>query len=485
MFVLFLFQNYLLYQKATFDIIIPSDYRKPKMEVKSKMNWKKFERRAAALALAAVVGVQPVLAGSYKLTVPSGYTSPFIDVQKGDWYYNYVAVLNSMGIIDGYGNGYFGADDPLSAGAALVMVLKAAGSGTIAATDSHWASGYADYEVSKGYLTSEEIGDDLDGDMPRILVARLAAKALGLSPSENKSPFSDVDDGYLTALYEMGIVTGSTENGKTVFLPDKPISRAEISVIVWQIDRVHTYGKQILFQNTYYDILDGVPVNSYDNKYFLKESDGYMTYTEPGVETELGIDVSVYQGEIDWQKVADAGIDFAIIRVGYRGYGSEGKMMPDKYFTQNIQGALDAGLDVGVYYFSQAITVEEAREEAAYVIEQVKDYDLTYPVVFDWERQNYAGSRTQTVPSVSTMCKMANAFCEDITAAGYEAMVYFNPSEGYKQYDLSQLMDYSFWLAQYNSVPTFYYDFDMWQYTSTGRVPGISGNVDINLRFFR
>ena len=164
------------------------------------------------------MGVQPVLAGSYKLTVPSGYTSPFIDVQKGDWYYNYVAVLNSMGIIDGYGNGYFGADDPLSAGAALVMVLKAAGSGTIAATDSHWASGYADYAVSKGYLTSEEIGDDLDGDMPRILVARLAAKALGLSPSENKSPFSDVDDGYLTALYEMGIVTGSTENGKTVFL---------------------------------------------------------------------------------------------------------------------------------------------------------------------------------------------------------------------------------------------------------------------------
>ena len=132
----------------------------------------------------------------------------------------------------------------------------------------------------------------------------------------------------------------------------------------------------------------------------------------------------------------------------------------------------------------RAITVEEAREEAAYVIEQVKDYDLTYPVVFDWERQNYAGSRTQTVPSVSTMCKMANAFCEDITAAGYETMVYFNPSEGYKQYDLSQLMDYPFWLAQYNSVPTFYYDFDMWQYTSTGRVPGISGNVDINLRFF-
>ena len=448
------------------------------------MNLKKLERRAAALALVAVVGIQPVLAGSYKLTIPSGYTSPFVDVQKGDWYYNYVAAVNSKGYIDGYGNGYFGANDSLSAGAALVMVLKAAGSGNIAATDSHWASGYADYAVSKGYLTRAEIGD-LDGAMPRILVAQLAAKALGLSPSQAKSPFSDVNDGYLTALYEMGVITGSTENGKTVFLPDKPISRAEISVIIWQIDRVHTYGKQILFQNTYYDILDGVPVNSYSSSYFSKDSNGYMTYNEPGVETALGIDVSVYQGEIDWQKVADAVIDFAIIRVGYRGYGSEGKMMPDKYFTQNIEGALAAGLDVGVYYFSQAITVEEAQEEAAYVIEQVKDYDLSYPVVFDWERQNYAGSRTQKVPSVSTMCKMANAFCADITAAGYEAMVYFNPSEGYSQYDLSKLMDYPFWLAQYNSRPTFYYDFDMWQYTSSGRVSGISGNVDMNIRFFR
>lgn len=448
------------------------------------MDLKKMERRAAALALAAVVGIQPVLAGSYKLTIPSGYTSPFLDVQKGDWYYNYVAALNSMDIIGGYGNGYFGANDPLTAGAALIMVLKAAGSGSIAATGSHYASGYADYAMARGYLTSEEIGN-LDGEMPRILVAHLAAKALGLSPSEGKSPFADVDDGYLTALYEMGIVTGSTENGKTVFLPDKPITRAEISVVVWQVERVHKYGKQIYFQNTYYDILKDVPVNSYNSSYFSKNSSGYMTYTEPGVQTELGIDVSVYQGEIDWQKVADAGIDFAIIRVGYRGYGTEGKMMPDKYFVQNIEGALNAGLDVGVYYFSQAITVEEARQEAAYVIEQVKNYPLTYPVVFDWERQNYSGSRTQKVPSVSTMCQMANAFCADITAAGYEAMVYFNPSEGYSQYDLSQLMNYPFWLAQYNSVPTFYYDFDMWQYTSSGRVSGISGNVDMNIRFFR
>lgn len=110
-------------------------------------------------ALAAVLGIQPVMAAPYRLSVPSGYTSPFIDVQSGDWYYKYVAVLNSQGMIDGYGDGRFGPNDTLTSGAALVMVLKAAGSGTIAPSGAHWASGYADYAVEQGYLTREEIGD--------------------------------------------------------------------------------------------------------------------------------------------------------------------------------------------------------------------------------------------------------------------------------------------------------------------------------------
>ena len=183
--------------------------------------------------------------------------------------------------------------------------------------------------------------------------------------------------------------------------------------------------------------------------------------------------------------MADAGFDFAMIRVGYRGYGTEGNMRGDTQFVNNVQGALDAGLDVGIYYFSQAITVEEARQEAAYVIEQIAPYRITYPVVFDWERQNYAGSRTQTIPDTDLLCSMTNAFCADIEAAGYEAMIYFYQNLAYNNLDLSQLLDYPFWLAQYTNYPSFYYDFDMWQYTSSGKVPGISGNVDLNLRFFR
>ena len=119
------------------------------------------------------------------------------------------------------------------------------------------------------------------------------------------------------------------------------------------------------------------------------------------------------------------------------------------------------------------------------MIEQIAPYRITYPVVFDWERQNYAGSRTQTIPDTDLLCSMANAFCADIEAAGYEAMIYFYQNLAYNNLDLSQLLDYPFWLAQYTDYPSFYYDFDMWQYTSSGKVPGISGNVDLNLRFFR
>lgn len=132
-------------------------------------------------------GSSPVMAAPYRLSVPSGYTSPFIDVQSGDWYYKYVAVLNSQGMIDGYGDGRFGPNDTLTSGAALVMVLKAAGSGTIAPSGAHWASGYADYAVEQGYLTREEIGD-LDAPIRRELIARLAARALKLEPLRESRP---------------------------------------------------------------------------------------------------------------------------------------------------------------------------------------------------------------------------------------------------------------------------------------------------------
>ena len=134
-----------------------------------------------------------------------------------------------------------------------------------------------------------------------------------------------------------------------------------------------------------------------------------MRYDAPGVDTRTGIDVSVYQGDIDWEAVKADGIDYAIIRLGFRGYGSTGSMNLDENFIANIEGATAAGLDVGVYFFSQAITPEEAREEAEFVLHYLEGYELTYPVVFDWEVIGKTTARTYGLDT-RTLCESANAF---------------------------------------------------------------------------
>ena len=206
-----------------------------------------------------------------------------------------------------------------------------------------------------------------------------------------------------------------------------------------------------------------------------------MTCTGEGMETALGVDVSSYQGSVDWEKAAEDGIDFAMIRVGYRGYGQEGKLMEDTVFRDNLQGALDAGLEVGVYFFSQAITEEEAREEADFVLELIDGYDLTYPVVFDWENITYDTARTDGIDS-QTLTALADAFCRRVEEAGYQPMIYFNQYLAYLMYDLEGITQWPFWLAEYNETPGFYYTFQMWQYTDAGQVDGIQGEVDLNLR---
>ena len=175
-------------------------------------------------------------------------------------------------------------------------------------------------------------------------------------------------------------------------------------------------------------------------------------------------------------------MDFAIIRLGYRGY-TQGAIQTDSCFFQNIQGALDAGLDVGVYFFSQAITPEEARQEADYTLSLLESYPITCPVVYDWEPITFAeGARTdQLEHEVLTQC--AAAFCQRVAQAGYTPAVYFNQEMGYFSFDLKELSPFQFWLAEYDSYPSFYYGFTLWQYTHEGRVDGIQTPVDWNLDF--
>ena len=214
---------------------------------------------------------------------------------------------------------------------------------------------------------------------------------------------------------------------------------------------------------------------------FSAGADGSVTYTGTAYRALQGIDVSTFQQDIDWQRVAASGVQFAILRAGYRGY-TEGSIQEDSYFEQNLAGAIDAGLDVGVYFFSQAINEAEAVEEAQFCMDLLQDYSITYPIVFDWEPYDSSlHPRTEGL-SDEMLTKCAVAFCQAVEANGYDSMVYSNLTYFYLHYDLSKLVDFPLWLAQYNKTPTFYYHFDMWQYSSTGKVPGIEGNVDLNIQ---
>ncbi len=231
----------------------------------------------------------------------------------------------------------------------------------------------------------------------------------------------------------------------------------------------------IVYRGHILPILEGVPLNLYEPEDFDADDNGWRTY--PGAR--VGVDVSSYQGEIDWRKAADAGVTFAFLRAGLRGY-TKGGLMEDEYFEANYKGARAAGVDVGIYFFSQAIDEREARQEAAYVVALLDGRELAYPVVFDWERISDSEARTNSLSS-DEVTRCAIAFCDAIAAAGYSPAVYFNQDQGYLDYGLDRLTAYPFWLAEYHESPAFYYDFDFWQFTHRGTVPGITGAVDMDL----
>lgn len=228
------------------------------------------------------------------------------------------------------------------------------------------------------------------------------------------------------------------------------------------------------------EALRGVPVNTLDPACFSTDDRGRVTYAQGGVTARTGIDVSFYQGDIDWTAVAADGIDFAFLRLGYRGYQAGGLQM-DTAYAQNLAGAKAAGLDVGVYFFSQAISVQEAEEEADYVLAALDGAELELPVVFDWEFITPGKSARTDSMEGALLTQCAKAFCEKLQAAGYTPMVYFNQELGYLTYDLKELTRFPFWLAEYDSRPDFYYGFSFWQYTHTGTVAGIQGSVDLDL----
>lgn len=396
----------------------------------------------------------------------------FSDVNSKAWYYESVSTLTGAGIVSGYTDGTFRPQNRATTGEAIKLVLMAGEYRTPAKTTPHWASGYLSYARDHSFVDSSLTNpDEL---ITRAETAMLMVKALGLTQSNEASPFADTDDPYVIALYSAGIASGLYENGKRVFHPDDSISRAELCSLLYR-----TYTRDKLNYGSYWlDIHENLPLNTYRADWFEKQS-GFMQYT--GRETTTGIDVSYYQGDIDWAQVKNAGIDFAILRLGYRGYEA-GTLAMDSRFYEYLAGAEAAGIDIGIYFFSQAVTEQEAREEAEFVLSKLGNHAVKYPIIFDWEIIGIKPARTDGL-SAKTLTDCAKAFCGTIADAGYTPGIYFTKYLGYVNYDLSQLSDYDFWFAEYSNAPSFYYDFDMWQYSDTAEVPGIRGKVDLDICF--
>ncbi|KXL52428.1 lysozyme M1 precursor [Anaerotignum neopropionicum] len=223
--------------------------------------------------------------------------------------------------------------------------------------------------------------------------------------------------------------------------------------------------------------------NDYDWSRLTIDEKGRKQYTNQEDESAfVGIDVSKYQGDIDWGKVKNDGIEFAIIRGGYRGAGN-GEIVLDEKFLENIQQAADVGIKIGVYFFSQAITEAEAIEEANFLLEHTKEYTITYPFVFDMEEFVTEENRIDTLTIAERMA-ITHAFCDTIQASGKKVMIYGGNSWLLYRLQPSEIQQYDLWLAQYSGEPSYPYQFQIWQYSDAGMVDGIATKVDMNLSFY-
>lgn len=242
---------------------------------------------------------------------------------------------------------------------------------------------------------------------------------------------------------------------------------------------IYYYQEEYVFA----PVLDGVDKHALLDENFVKTEDGQMQYVENGVVTShKGIDVSKYQGSIDWEAVKNDGIEYAFIRLGIRGYESS-KVVLDEYYDQNMAGAANAGIKTGVYFFTQAVTVAEAQEEAAFVISNLQNYNVACPVVFDVELISSTGKGRADGLTKEERTEIAIAFCEAVKAAGYTPMIYGNVVCFTQLLDMTRLNAYEKWYAFYDDYMYMPYNVSCWQYSEKGKVNGISTDVDMNISY--
>ena len=227
----------------------------------------------------------------------------------------------------------------------------------------------------------------------------------------------------------------------------------------------------------------GAEVNTLTEDNLVTDESGIPAYYQDGKKiSHLGVDLSEFQGEVDFEAMKNAGVEFVMLRIGGRFYGDDGVLYEDKSFDTFYENAKAAGLKVGAYFFSQAANAADAKEEADYALNKLNRRALDYPIALDWENIAEDTARTDNVTG-DQLTAIAETFCDAVEEAGYKSLVYSNTQQMFIMYDFETMKDYDFWLADYREFPHMYYQFDMWQYSKDGTIDGVEGTVDMNLSF--
>ena len=453
----------------------------------------------------------------------------FSDI-AGNYWETAVLKLHAAGIYRGSGASAM-ADDPITRAQAVTMLARAfqmetEEAGELPFADEKDIPDYARSAVAamykQGYISGDQAGNFNPGaSITRAEFVSILSRMVDVLLLEGEG-FSDDVEGTLmvsaqegAALSDMRVggdlivspgVTGEvvltdvTVEGKVLNLGDAKVTvqtpelpEEDPAILPQEVyTPTPTTGETILFRDKYEVPIyaDRTPIKVKDGDFKWKGD--RLVYTGRRFDTRFGIDVSAYQnrateGGIDWEAVADDGVDFVMVRAGFRGT-STGSLNADAFYAENIEGAMEAGLETGVYFFAQAITVEEAIEEAEFVLDLIEDYDIDGPVAYDWEMHDATYRVYGTSPEMATAC--AIAFCERIEEAGYDAMIYAGSYVSYLKYDQGAIEDYLHWYPEYKSedseilAPDFLYQMDYWQFSSSCTVEGISGRVDGNIHFY-
>lgn len=323
-----------------------------------------------------------------------------------------------------------------------------------------------------------------------LLVVITAAVMYGLMRRESQSTAGEAEvadtqhaSSYTGEELEEQLALANAAGGAALLASMKEeLVKGESAVEVFR----HIYKEDLVLASNgsyhFIPIQENLKKNAYLTENLRVLESGEYQYVENGnVTSYKGIDVSKFQGTIDWEAAAADGVQFAFIRVGNRGYGS-GKIVDDESFTKNMEGAIHAGIKVGVYFYTQAVNEAELLEEVAYVLEKIEPYQIDCPVVYDVEKVMGDEGRMNEL-SAEERTHLTKLFCDSIEEAGYQSMIYMNLEMAAMMLNLEELEAYEKWFAYYNPEFYFPYEYQVWQYTEKGRVAGIEGEVDLNISF--